>query len=222
MHDIINQDIINVIITTLKVSLSAVIIAAIIAIPVAAFIATHQFKAKNITIILLNTLMGLPPVIVGLSVYLILSRAGPLGEFGILFTVKAMIIAQTCLIAPIIAAIAHQILEKIYKHYHEQLISFGAEKKQQIMTIIYDAKTELILAVLAGFGRAIAEVGAVMIVGGNIQGTTRVLTTAIALETSKGSLYNAMILGAILLTLSLIVNITVFQCTKKMQKWSGQ
>ena len=191
---------------SLQVSLTAVVIATLIGLPLGAAIAVERFPGRQALIVLLNALMGLPPVVVGPLVYLLLSRAGPLGSFGILFTPQAMIIAQAVLIAPIIAALSRQTIEDAWREYAEQLHSLGARQLTAAMTLIWDTRFSLLTIVLAGFGRAAAEVGAVMIVGGNIDGVTRVMTTAIALETSKGDLPLALGLGIVLITLVVLLN----------------
>jgi tungstate transport system permease protein len=191
---------------SLRVSLIAVALAALIALPVGALIAITRFRGRDALIVALNALMGLPPVVVGLIVYLLLSRAGPLGELGLLFTPAAMVIAQTILIAPIIAGLARQTLEDAWHEYAEQLRSLGAGPRAAVLTLLWDTRFSLVTIVLAGFGRAAAEVGAVMIVGGNIDGVTRVMTTAIALETSKGDLPLALGLGLVLITLVIAIN----------------
>lgn len=201
-----NPDLYEIIALSLRVSLIAVGIAAVIGLPVGAALAVGSFRGRVGVIVGLNTLMGLPPVVVGLIVYLMLSRAGPFGVLGLLFTPEAMIIAQTVLITPIIAAFARQIIAELWTQYREQLMSFSATPRQRMLTLLWDGRVQLLTAVLAGFGRAIAEVGAVMIVGGNIEHTTRVLTTAIALETSKGNLSLALGLGVVLIILSFSVN----------------
>jgi len=191
---------------SLSVSLIATILAACIGFPLGAGVAVARFPGRGIAIAFLNALMGLPPVVVGLLVYLMLSRAGPLGSFGILFTPKAMVIAQTILIAPILAALSRQTVEDAWSGYREQLTSLGARTPDSAMTLLWDTRYSLATVLLAGFGRAIAEVGAVMIVGGNIDGVTRVMTTTIALETSKGDLPLALGLGLVLIALVLILN----------------
>jgi tungstate transport system permease protein len=191
---------------SLKVSLSAVVLAAAAGLPLGAVCAVGRFPGRHTLIALLNGLMGLPPVVVGLVVYLLLSRAGPLGALGILFTPAAMVIAQAILITPIIAALSRQVIEDAWREYEEQLHSLGASQVTAALTLLWDTRFSLIIVVLAGFGRAAAEVGAVMIVGGNIDGVTRVMTTAIALETSKGDLPLALGLGIILVGLVLAVN----------------
>ena len=195
---------------SLQVSLCSVFFASAIGFPLAAFIATTSFYGKRLTIILLNTLMGLPPVVVGLLIYLLLSRAGPLGSFGILFTPSAMIIAQTILITPIVTGLSRQIIENVWIDYSEQLTSLGVPKKTIIGALLLDVKFSLVTIVLAATGRALSEVGAVMIVGGNIDGVTRVMTTAIALETSKGDLSFAIMLGIILISIIFTLNGVIF------------
>jgi tungstate transport system permease protein len=191
---------------SLLVSLSAVVAATAIALPIGAALALFAFPGRGALVTLFNGLMGLPPVVVGLVVYLLLSRAGPLGDWGLLFTPAAMVIAQTVLIVPIIAALARQTIDDAWREYEEQMRSLGATPRRSIPTLIWDTRFSLATAVLAGLGRASAEVGAVMIVGGNIDGVTRVMTTAIALETSKGDLPLALGLGIVLILLIVIIN----------------
>jgi len=191
---------------SLIVSLSAALLAALIGVPFGALIALTRFRGREGVIVALNALMGLPPVVVGLAVFLLLSRSGPLGAWGILFTPQAMIIAQTILIAPIVAALSRQTLEDLWLEYRDELAVMDVGPLGRIATLIWDGRFSLITALLAGFGRAAAEVGAVIIVGGNIDGFTRTMTTAIALETSKGDLPLAIGLGMVLLTIVLIVN----------------
>jgi tungstate transport system permease protein len=191
---------------SLRVSLSAVALAAIVALPAGAALAMLRFPGRGAVIIVLNAMMGFPPVVAGLFIYLLLSRAGPLGRFGLLFTPGAMIVAQTFLVAPIIAALARQVVEDLWLEYRELMGSLGARPLRAIPTLLWDARASLATAVLAGFGRASAEVGAIIIVGGNIAGVTRTMTTAIALETSKGDLALALGLGIVLLALTLAVN----------------
>jgi tungstate transport system permease protein len=195
---------------SLQVSLSAVAIAVLAGLPLGAAIGVGRFPGRQALIILLNALMGLPPVVVGLLVYLLLSRAGPLGQFGILFTPAAMVVAQTILIVPIVAALSRQVIEDAWQEYREQLTSLGAGPVRASMTLLWDTRFSLVTIVLAGFGRAAAEVGAVLIVGGNIDGVTRVMTTAIALETSKGDLPLALALGIVLLSLVLALNAAAY------------
>jgi tungstate transport system permease protein len=191
---------------SLRVSLSAVFFAGLLALPVGAAVALFHFPGRSAVIVLLNALMGLPPVVAGLMIYLLLSRVGPLGPLGLLFTPTAMVIVQSLLIFPIVAALTRQIISDLWEEYREQLTSLGAGRLRAIPTLLWDGRYSLITALLAGFGRAVAEVGAVLIVGGNIAGVTRVMTTAIALETNKGNLTLALALGVILMTLTIIIN----------------
>ncbi len=191
---------------SLAVSLTATFAAALIGLPLGAAIAVGRFPGRQSIIVVFNALMGLPPVVVGLVVYLLLSRAGPLGALGILFTPAAMIVAQTILITPIIAALSRQVVADAWAEYREQLVSLGAGTGQAALTLLWDTRFSLATVLLAGFGRAIAEVGAVMIVGGNIDGVTRVMTTTIALETSKGDLALALALGIVLIAIVLAIN----------------
>jgi tungstate transport system permease protein len=202
----LDPDLIEIVLLSLRVSLTAVLCAALIGLPLGAGVAVSDFPGRRAVVVALNALMGLPPVVVGLVVYLMLSRSGPLGVFGLLFTPTAMIIAQTILIVPIIAALTRQATEDLWEEYREQLRSLGAKPGGAVWTLLWDGRFSLLTAILAGFGRASAEVGAVMIVGGNIDHATRVMTTAIALETSKGDLPLALGLGIILMLLSLGVN----------------
>ncbi|MFZ9118060.1 MAG: ABC transporter permease [Paracoccaceae bacterium] len=191
---------------SLQVSLTAVFFAALIGIPLGALLAIKKFWGRPVLIVLVNALMGLPPVVVGLCVYLMLSKSGPLGILGLLYTPTAMIIAQTLLIAPIIAALSRTILKTLHEEYRDQFASFRLSQFQTVNALLWEARFMLLTALLAGFGRAIAEVGAVMIVGGNISHYTRVMTTSIALETSKGNLSLALALGVILILLAILVN----------------
>lgn len=188
------------------VSLSAVVVAAVIGLPLGAFLALTRFPGRAGLIVILNAFMGLPPVVVGLAVFLLLSRSGPLGDLGILFTPRAMIIAQALLILPIIAALARQTIEDMWTEYRDELNAMDVGPVGRMTTLLWDARFSLLTALLAGFGRAAAEVGAVMIVGGNIDGFTRTMTTAIALETSKGNLPLALGLGLVLISLVLAIN----------------
>ena len=199
---------VEIVLLSLRVSLSAVAFATLLGLPIGAAIAVGRFPGRQPLIVALNALMGLPPVVVGLLVYLMLSRAGPLGSLGILFTPAAMVVAQTILIVPIIAALSRQVLEDAWQEYREQLRSLGAGPVTSALTLLWDTRFSLVIIVLAGFGRAAAEVGAVMIVGGNIEGVTRVMTTAIALETSKGDLPLALGLGIILISIVVVLNAT--------------
>jgi len=202
----LDAELIGIVLLSLRVSLTAVAVASALGLPLGAAIAVMHFPGRRGLIIVLNAMMGLPPVVVGLLVYLMLSRAGPLGQFGILFTPAAMVVAQTVLIVPIVAALSRQVIEDAWHEYQEQLRSLGAGPLVAALTLLWDARFSLVTIVLAGFGRAAAEVGAVIIVGGNIDGVTRVMTTAIALETSKGDLPLALGLGIILLSLVLALN----------------
>ena len=206
---------------SLRVSLTAVFIAALIGLPLGAAIAVARFPGRKAAIVLLNAMMGLPPVVVGLLIYLLLSRAGPLGDYGLLFTPAAMVIAQAVLIAPIIAALSRQIIEDAWAEYREQLRSLGAKPLGAAITLLWDTRFSLLTAVLAGFGRAAAEVGAVMIVGGNIDGVTRVMTTSIALETSKGDLPLALGLGIVLIVLVLGLNAIAYISKEMAQRRYG-
>jgi tungstate transport system permease protein len=202
----LDADLVEIVLLSLRISLSAVVIASVVALPLGAFIALQPFPGRRGVIVLLNAMMGLPPVVVGLVVYLLLSRAGPLGPMGLLFTPTAMVIAQSIIVAPIIAALARQTIADLHEEYDEHLRSLGCTPTQSVATLLWDGRYRLLTGIMAGFGRAIAEVGAVLIVGGNIQHSTRVMTTAIALETSKGNLALALGLGLILVILALGVN----------------
>ena len=191
---------------SLQVSLLAVLIAAVLGFPLGAAVALWRFPGRSIMIVVLNALMGLPPVVAGLAVYLLLSRAGPLGEWGFLFTPGAMVIAQVVLVLPILAALSRQKVEELLGEYREQFMSLGMSRSRMMPTLLWDARFALLTVLLAGFGRASAEVGAVMMVGGNIDGVTRVMTTAIVLETGKGNLPLALGLGIVLLTLVMLIN----------------
>lgn len=204
-----NPDLWEIVGLSLRVSLSAVLLAAAIGLPLGALVAVLRFPGRSLLVAVLNTFMGLPPVVVGLVVFLLLSRAGPLGPLGLLFTPTAMVIAQCILVAPLIAALARQTVNDLLDEYGEQLRSLGVSPLRSIPTLLWDGRFSLLTAVLAGFGRASAEVGAVIIVGGNINHVTRVMTTTIALETSKGNLALALGLGIVLLLLALSINLLV-------------
>jgi len=206
---------------SLRVSLSALFLAALIGLPLGALLAVARFPGRGSVITLTNALMGLPPVVVGLLIYLLLSRSGPLGSFGLLFTPTAMIIAQAVLITPILAALTRQVLEGMWEEYVEQLRSFGAGPWRAVPTLLWDGRFLLLTVLLAGFGRAAAEVGAVMVVGGNIEGFTRVMTTAIALETSKGDLPLALALGIVLMAIVLGVNALAQGVRGIAARWAG-
>jgi len=217
----LDPKLVEIVLLSLSVSLTAVGLAALIGFPLGAAIAVGRFPGRQTLIVLLNANMGLPPVVVGLVVYLLLSRAGPLGSFGILFTPQAMVIAQTVLILPIIAALSRQAIEDAFREYDEQLRSLGANRAQAALTLLWDTRFSLLTTVLAGFGRAAAEVGAVMIVGGNIDGVTRVMTTTIALETSKGDLPLALGLGIILIAIVIVVNAAAYLTKELAQRRYG-
>lgn len=203
---------------SLAVSLSAVAIAVVVGLPLGALLALTRFPGRTALIVLLNGFMGLPPVVVGLTVFLLLSRSGPLGVFGILFTPLSMVIAQALLVTPIIAALARQTIEDLWHEYRDELTAMNVGPTGRMATLLWDSRFSLITALLAGFGRAAAEVGTVMIVGGNIDGFTRTMTTTIALETSKGNLPLAMGLGLILITLILVINAAAWG----VRVWSEQ
>ena len=191
---------------SLAVSLTAVVAAVVVGLPLGALLALTRFPGRGAIVVVLNGFMGLPPVVVGLTVYLLLSRSGPLGEFGLLFTPAAMVIAQALLVLPIIAALTRQTVEDLWLEYREELSAMGVGRASRVATLLWDSRFSLVTTLLAGFGRAAAEVGTVMIVGGNIDGFTRTMTTTIALETSKGNLPLAMGLRVILISLILLVN----------------
>lgn len=201
-----DPELIEITLRSLRVTLSALAIACALGLPLGAWLAVRRFRFRRGAIAVLNALIGLPPVVVGLVVYLMLSRAGPLGVLGLLFTPTAMIVAQVIIITPLVASIAHQAMRDLWADYHDLLISMNATRWQRIATLLVDGRRALLTAALAGFGRAIGEVGAIMVVGGNIDGATRVLTTAIALETGRGDFALAIGLGLVLITLSLIVS----------------
>jgi tungstate transport system permease protein len=206
---------------SLIVSLTAVLVAALVGVPLGAFLALVRFPGREAVIVVFNALMGLPPVVVGLLVYLFLSRAGPLGSWGLLFTPQAMIVAQTVLITPIIAALTRQTVEDLWAEYRDELAAMDVGPFGRIATLIWDGRFSLVTALLAGFGRAAAEVGAVLIVGGNIDGFTRVMTTAIALETSKGDLPLAIGLGLVLIALVVAVNAAAWGFRRAGERFVG-
>ncbi|WP_299078467.1 ABC transporter permease [uncultured Ruegeria sp.] len=207
-----------IVLLSLRVSMFAVLIATIIGMPVGAALAVARFPGRRVMIVLMNALMGLPPVVVGLLVYLMLSRSGPLGVLELLYTPTAMILAQVVLVTPIIAALTRQVTEMLAEEYSEQLRSLGVSRLSSVPVLLWDARLALVTALLAGFGRAIAEVGAVIIVGGNINHVTRVMTTTIALETSKGNLALALALGAILIGIAVAVNAMVSTLTLRAEQ----
>ena len=216
-----DADLAEIVGLSLRVSFLAVAIATAVGLPVGAAIALYRFPGRAALLVAMNALMGLPPVVVGLIVYLTLSRAGPLGVFGLLFTPAAMIFAQMLLVTPIIAALTRQVIEDLWVEYEEQLRSLGAGPGRAVPALLWDGRYSLLTAVLAGFGRASAEVGAVMIVGGNIDHVTRVMTTAIALEVSKGDLALALGLGIVLMALSLGVNGAAFALKEAAERRLG-
>ena len=206
---------------SLLVSLSAVLLAALIGVPAGALLALTRFRGREAVVVILNALMGLPPVVVGLAVFLLLSRSGPLGEWGLLFTPQAMIIAQTVLVAPIIAALTRQTIEDLWVEYRDELAALDVGPIRRLATLIWDARFSLITTLLAGFGRAAAEVGAIIIVGGNIEGFTRTMTTAIALETSKGDLPLAMGLGMVLIAVVIVINALAWSVRRAGERYAG-
>ncbi len=206
---------------SLIMSLSALVLSALIGIPFGALVALTRFRGREVVIVLLNALMGLPPVVVGLAVYLMLSRSGPLGSLGLLFTPTAMIVAQTILVTPIIAALSRQVVEDLWLEYCDELSAMNIGPLGRVATLIWDGRFSLVVTLLAGFGRAAAEVGAIIIVGGNINGFTRTMTTAIALETSKGDLALAMGLGTVLITIVIIVNALAWLARRAGERIAG-
>ena len=201
-----DADLVEIVLLSVQVSITASVVALLIGLPIGALVAVARFRGRSAVLVVMNALMGLPPVVVGLLVYLHLSRSGPLGFLGLLYTPTAMIIAQTILITPIVAALSRQLIEDLHAEYAPLFRSLCLTRLQTMRALLWDARYSLITVGLAGFGRAVAEVGAVIIVGGNIDHLTRVMTTAIALETSKGELALALALGMILLVLALLVN----------------
>tara|TARA_B100000780_G_scaffold277838_1_gene249560 strand:+ start:1290 stop:1994 length:705 start_codon:yes stop_codon:yes gene_type:complete len=204
-----DSDLIEITLRSLQVSVTALLIASALALPLGTWLAIRRFRYRRFAIVVLNALMGLPPVVVGLMVYLLFSRSGPFGVMGLLFTPTAMIIAQVIIITPLIASITHQAMRELWSEYHDLLISLNTTSLQRITALIWDGRRTLMTASLAGFGRGIGEVGAIMIVGGNIDHVTRVLTTAIALETGKGDFALALGLGFVLIALTLLVNFVI-------------
>jgi tungstate transport system permease protein len=206
---------------SLIVSLSAVLFAGLVGVPLGALIALTRFRGREVVIVVLNALMGLPPVVVGLAVFLSLSRSGPLGSWGLLFTPQAMVIAQTILVAPIIAALTRQTIEDLWVEYQNELEAMNVGPARRVATLIWDARFSLVTALLAGFGRAAAEVGAITIVGGNIDGFTRTMTTAIALETSKGNLPLAVGLGMVLMFIIILINALAWGVRRAGERYAG-
>jgi tungstate transport system permease protein len=216
-----DPDLYSIVWLSLLVSLSAVFSAALIGVPLGAFIALTRFPGREGAIVALNALMGLPPVVVGLAVFLLLSRSGPLGSWGLLFTPQAMVIAQTVLVTPIIAALTRQTIEDLWVEYREELAAMNIGPVGRVATLVWDARFSLVTALLAGFGRAAAEVGAIIIVGGNIEGFTRTMTTAIALETSKGDLPLAIGLGVVLLSIVVFINALAWTARRAGDRYAG-
>ena len=216
-----DRDLIEIIGLSLRVTLSAVAVACLIGLPLGAAAGAFRFPGRGALIVLLNALMGLPPVVVGLIVYLLLSRSGPFGVLDLLFTPAAMIIAQVIIVMPLIASIAHQTLRELWFEYHDLLISLNTTRWQRMKALLWDGRRALLTAALAGFGRGIGEVGAIMIVGGNIDHVTRVLTTAIALETGRGDFAMALGLGFVLITLAILVNLLIHSLsqTERSGRW---
>ena len=206
---------------SLYVSLSATLIAALVGFPLGALLALKEFPGRNAVVVIVNALMGMPPVVIGLAVFLLLSRSGPLGSLGILFTPRAMIIAQAILITPIIVALVRQTIADLWREYRDELAAMNIGTGGSVATLLWDGRFSLITALLAGFGRACAEVGAVIIVGGNIDGFTRVMTTAIALETSKGDLPFAIGLGAVLLLIVIAINALAWTARRYGERLAG-
>lgn len=206
---------------SLLVSLSAVFFAAVIGVPAGAFLALTRFRGREAVVVIVNALMGLPPVVVGLAVFLLLSRSGPLGAWGLLFTPEAMVVAQTILVAPIVAALTRQTIEDLWAEYQAELTAMNVGPLRRIATLIWDARFSLVTALLAGFGRAAAEVGAIIIVGGNIEGFTRTMTTAIALETSKGDLPLAIGLGMVLIAIVVAINALAWGVRRAGERYAG-
>jgi len=206
---------------SLLVSLSAVLFAALLGIPFGALLALTRFRGREAVIVVLNAMMGLPPVVAGLAIFLLLSRYGPLGSLGLLFTPQAMVIAQTVLVAPIIAALTRQTVEDLWAEYHDELTAMNVGAARRVTTLIWDARFSLVTALLAGFGRAAAEVGAIIIVGGNIDGFTRTMTTAIALETSKGDLPLAIGLGMVLIVIVILINALAWALRRAGERYAG-
>jgi len=206
---------------SLLVSLSAVFLASVIGIPAGALLALTRFRGREGLIVVLNALMGLPPVVAGLAIFLLLSHSGPLGAFGLLFTPQAMVIAQTVLVAPIIAALTRQTIEDLWVEYHDELEAMKVGPVRRVATLIWDARFSLVTTLLAGFGRAAAEVGAIIIVGGNIEGFTRTMTTAIALETSKGDLPLAIGLGMVLIAIVVLINAMAWSIRRVGERYAG-
>ncbi len=206
---------------SLEISLSAVVFAALIGLPLGALLALTRFMGREACIVALNAMMGLPPVVVGLAIFLLLSRSGPLRSWGLLFTPQAMVIAQTILVVPIIAALTRQTIEDLWAEYRDELTAMHVGPARRVATLVWDARFSLVTALLAGFGRAAAEVGAIIIVGGNIDGFTRTMTTAIALETSKGDLPLAISLGMVLISIVILINALAWGARRAGERYAG-
>lgn len=216
-----DRELAEIALRSLYVTLTALAVACVIGLPLAGLLAVRRFRWRRLVIAGVNALMGMPPVVVGLVVYLLLSRAGPLGALGLLYTPTAMILAQVVIMVPLVVSIAHQALRELWAEYHDLLISMNVSQTQKLRALLWDARRALLTAALAGFGRGIGEVGAIMIVGGNIDHSTRVLTTAIALETSKGDFALALALGMVLIALALGVNLMIHWIgqTERESRW---
>lgn len=212
----------GIIFLSLQVTITAVTCAGLVGLPLGAGLALVRFPGRTVIIVLVNTMMGFPPVVAGLAIFLLLSRSGPLGDLGLLFTPKAMMIAQFVLVLPIIIALTRQTIEDLWTEYQDHMTSLGAGRLRSIPTLLWDARFSLVTTLLAGLGRASAEVGAILIVGGNIAGFTRTMTTSIALETSKGDLPLAMALGVVLMSLTLIINSLAFGISRIGARFSGK
>jgi tungstate transport system permease protein len=212
---------VEIVLLSLKVSLTAVLIALLLGLPAGALLGLARFPGRSLLVVLSNAFMGLPPVVAGLAIYLLLSRSGPLGALGLLFTPAAMIVAQTVLVLPIVISLTRQTVEDLWAEYEEHLRALGSTRLRAVPTLLWDGRFSLLTALLAGFGRASAEVGAVIIVGGNIAGVTRTMTTAIALETSRGDLPLALGLGIILLAITLALNAGAFLAARLAQRTAG-
>src|SRR5579859_5875343 len=223
LHLIVTADpaLVAIVSLSLLISFSATLLAALVGLPLGALIALTRFRGREAVIVTLNALMGLPPVVVGLAIYLALSRSGPLGAWGLLFTPTAMVIAQTILVTPIIAALARQTIDDLWVEYRDELAAMNVGPLRRIATLIWDARFSLVTALLAGFGRAAAEVGAIIIVGGNIEHFTRTMTTTIALETSKGSLPPALGLGIVLIAILVIVSAAAWLARRAGERLAG-
>ena len=211
----------GIILLSMRVTLTAVACAAVVGMPLGAALALARFPGRTAVVVVINAFMGLPPVVAGLAIFLLLSRSGPLGAFGLLFTPRAMMIAQFVLVLPIVIALTRQTIEDLWKEYAEHLLSLGAGRFAAVPTLLWDARFSLVTALLAGFGRASAEVGAILIVGGNLAGFTRTMTTAISLETSKGDLQLALGLGAVLMSLTLTVNVAAYGVSRLGARFAG-